>query len=217
MKRWLGSISLAVLVAVNSFAAGPAPQVPKFDQKISINAEEITVRRLLQLLDQAAGMQSSIPPELASQTITINFSNLSVSDAVRRIFQKLQFDYVFTPSKGIIVTGASQAAAGTEPVTVSADVQQVDEQPSEEQPAEEKPQPPPPEEPQPIPVIETPFGPIPDSGNSGIIHLPPIPGETSIPFFRPSRPLSNSAAGAPFGPARDNLFRALSILQSPVR
>src|SRR4030095_6180075 len=92
MERWLGSLILAMIVAASSFAAGPRPQAVKFDQTVSIDVENITLGRLLQLWDQATGMQSSVPRELSTRTVSISFSGLNVNDAVQKIFEKLPLD-----------------------------------------------------------------------------------------------------------------------------
>src|SRR2546422_11431619 len=98
MKRCLGSIILAILAVVSGVSAGVRLQEVTFDQNVSIvsiNVEGITIGRLLRLWDQATGMQSSISPELADRTVSANISRLGVNAAVRKIFEKLPFDYVF--------------------------------------------------------------------------------------------------------------------------
>lgn len=209
MRQWLASLILAVLVVAGAFAAGPGPQEVKFDQTVSINAQETTVGRLLQLWDQTTGMQSSIPPELANRPVSVNFSGLGVNEAVRKIFEKLQLDYVFIEGQGIVVTAASQTEAAAEPAPVYNDAPQGTSEPSEE----ELPEPPRPVVPPlPPPEIWTPFGPILNSGGNAFIHLPPVPGETQpLPFFAPARRLPTPPAGTPNGPAQNSLFRPVSI------
>jgi hypothetical protein len=178
----------------------------KFDQNVSINVEGITIGRLLRLWDQATGMNSSIPAELADRTLSINISGLGVNEAVRKIFEKLPFDYVFIQGQGIIVTGISQTGPA-EAVPADNPVPQVIGPPSEEELPSRQP---PPEPPPPPPMLETPFGPIPKSG-LGLIQLPPVPGEVpGPPFFRPPLRLT-PPAGAANGPARNNLFGPISI------
>ena len=64
--------------------------------------------RLIRLLDQATGMKSKVPPELANRNISVKFSDLNLTDGVRKIFQGQPFDYLVVEGQGIIVTGASQ-------------------------------------------------------------------------------------------------------------
>ena len=209
MERWLRSLILAMLVAASSFAAGPRPQVVKFDQTVSIDVENMTLGRLLQLWDQATGMRSSVPRELSTETVSVSFSGLNLSDAVRKIFQKLPLDYVFIESQGIIVTGASQ------PVSFeSAPVYEDVAQPAVAEPEEQEP-------PQPLlrveipprpPMAYTPFGLIPQAYTNGLTQLPPIPGEAWLPFFSPQRVLL-PPAGASNGPLYNDLFAPISVYQ----
>ena len=211
MMRWLGSFNLAILVAVSSLAAGPGPQVANFNDKVSIDADGITLGRLLRLWDQATGMQSRVPPELANRTVSVRFSELTVNDAVRTMFEKLPFDYVFIESQGIIVTGPAQADTGEQPALVAEAAQEITDERPVEQPAEQ-PFVLPPRRP---PVVPTPFGPILDTARSSIVHLPPVYGEVpSPPFFAPI-PMLTPPAGAPNGPAENNLFAPISIYGNP--
>jgi hypothetical protein len=212
MKRWLGSLIVAIFVSVSGFAAGARPQVVSFGQKISINVKDMTLGQLLRLWDQATGMQSSIPRELANRTVSLSFSGLSFDDAVRKIFEKLALDYVFIASQGIIVTAVSRAGTVAEPAPVSEDMPQVPDQVSEPELPQSQPMALPP---QPPPVIQTPFGPIPKSEGIALIHLPPIPGETPGPPFFAPQVLPPPPAGAPNGPVQNNLFGPISIYQNP--
>jgi hypothetical protein len=210
MMRWLGSFNLAIFVAVSSLAAGPGPQVTNFNDKVSIDADGITLGSLLRLWDQATGMQSRVPPELANSIVSVRFSGLSVNDAVRTMFEKLPFDYVFIESHGIFVTGPALADAGVQPAPAEAAQEITDERPVE-QPAEQAFVPPP----RRPPVIPTPFGPMIDTARSSIVHLPPVYGEVpSPPFFAPI-PMLTPPAGAPNGPAENNLFAPISIYGYP--
>src|SRR5438046_5877522 len=119
MKWWLESFILVTLLAAHAFAAGSETRVVYFQQKVSVDAKSIPLNRLLRLWDEATGMRSSVPRELASQTVTVKFSELPLEEAVRRIFERLPLDYVFIEARGIIVTGsqvpAGRAAAGPRP------------------------------------------------------------------------------------------------------
>jgi len=196
---------VTIVSAWNGFAAEPQAVNP--DRRISIDAEASTLARVLQLWDQATGMRSSVPPDLASQPISVRFSELSVNDAVRRIFEKQPFDYVFVRGQGIIVTSASNPAAAGAPAPVREDVKEVTEEP----PVQEVRRPSPVVEPEKPRMMPSPFGSIVDSGNS-LVHRPPVPGErTAIPFFAPRTTLPTPPAGAPNGPIENDLFAPISI------
>jgi hypothetical protein len=240
MKWWLGSFILATLLAAHALAAGSEPRVVYFQQKVSVDAKSIPLSRLLRLWDQATGMRSSIPAELASQTVTVKFSELPLDEAVRQIFEELPLDYVFIEARGIVVTGRSQApaapAAAAAPPVYEAAPEVANPLP------QKKPNAPALKPPPPIP---TPFGPIPNTGENAVIQLPPVLGAPApLPFFVPEPPVGMipdsgenpvidlpPVLGAPpplqfFAPepapppippvnTQDDLFRPLSIYQDP--
>lgn len=155
MRRLSILAIFCALSALPSFAAGKGPEVDLVDNKLSINADTITLGRLLRLVDLATGMKSKVPPELANRNVSVRFSGLSLSDGVRKIFEGQPIDYFVVPGQGVIVTASSQSLNGTESVPVynSPGQQAFDQQlpqdfqqgiPGQVQPA----------------TIQTPFGPV---------------------------------------------------------
>jgi hypothetical protein len=198
MSHWFGALTLLILLAANGFAS---------PQNVSIDVEGTTLSRLLRLFDQATGMHSTVPPELANRTVSVRFSGLRVEDAVRKIFENLPLDYVFIGGQGIVVTGVSEEIVSTE------EPAPVYEEESEETaltPAQQVPKLPPesPEE----HVIPTPFGFIwQNPGQNGLVQLPPVQGQApGPPFFFPQQP-PRPPAGAANGPVQNELFRPISI------
>src|SRR5437588_5002203 len=118
MKHRLAFLLIVFAITSTAFAAGKGPEINLVDNRLSINAEAISLGRLLRLLDLATGMQSKVPPELANRNISVRFSGLTLEDGVRKIFQGQPFDYVVMEHQGVIVTSASQAVAGTESTPV---------------------------------------------------------------------------------------------------
>ena len=108
MKKLFAALILVLLVWMPVFSAPKGPQVDLIDNKLSIQAESISLSRLLRLVDMATGMKSKVPPELANRPISVRFSGLSLSDGFRKMFQGQPFDYVVIEGQGIIVTSASQ-------------------------------------------------------------------------------------------------------------
>src|SRR5438093_8019438 len=108
MRHWINVIILIGTLAQTAFAAGNGPEITLIDNKISINADSISLGRLLRLLDQATGMQSKVPREFADRNISVRFSGLNIDQAVRKIFQGQPFDYVLIGGQGVVVTGSSQ-------------------------------------------------------------------------------------------------------------
>ena len=198
------------------FWLGPAPeprqQITKIDGVVSIDVDDITIGRLLDLWDQATGLRSTIPAALANRTVSIHSTGLRESDAIRKILQSLNLDYVFVEGQGITVTGVSQTAEGEspdfgleEPTTIIPISLEFDLT----EPAIEPPQPP--------PLIHTPFGPIQHPDPDQVIQLPPVAGETVLRFFKPEPPPAPPMMMTPIGPNQDLLFRPISIYPSDVR
>src|SRR5262245_53807935 len=181
MKEWLGTIILAGILGLDGFAAGQGPEVTNVDQKISVSADDITLDRLIRLWDQATAMQSVVPPELANRKLSIHFTGLPISDALRKMFNRQPFDYVLVEGHGILLMERSQS----EPVAQSADISDSVEVVTEPAVSQEAPSlqgassliVPTPEQQQPI-IIQTPFGPIvgPYGREQPVVQLPPVYG-----------------------------------------
>jgi hypothetical protein len=165
MKRTIAASFVLLLLSSGALMAAKGPEIDLVDNKLSVNAENVPLGRLLQLVDLATGMKSKVPADLANRSISVKFSGLNMSDAVRKIFQGQPFDYVVVPGRGIIVTAASQVVATAE--AVPAYNPPPSGQPIEQPFIQEFPQAPvaavPPfqqqQQPQP-PTVQTPFGPI---------------------------------------------------------
>src|SRR5262245_60622900 len=171
MNRWAAAFIFVSLFCTAAAAKGP--EIELIDSKLSVNAEAISLGRLLQLVDQATGMKSKVPPELAGRPISVKFSGLNVDAGVRKIFQGLPLDYVVIAGKGIIVTAASQTVVSpgdsTQPQTqtfnppptappgeppYAQDFQPPQAVPFQQQQQQQQ-------QGQP-PMVQTPFGPIPN-------------------------------------------------------
>ena len=196
---------MVVLFARMSGFAAQEPEVAIRDGRISINVDDVTLTHLLSLWDEANHMQSSTPPGLGDRRLTLHVSGLTVNDSVQRMFENQEFDYVFVPGQGIIVTGVSESAAPTAEAEPSdQDEPQIVEQATTEpitlaDPGGRSPS-----------VVPTPFGPIPTS-NIPLVHLPPAFGEVlPSPFFA-TRPHPTPPAGAANGAPENDLFGPISI------
>src|SRR5215472_11431976 len=118
MKWWFSSLFiLATVILPGQAFAASGPQVVNRDGKISISADHITLGFLLSLWDQATGMTSTAPPELADRKLSVHFSGLSENDAVRAIFFGQPFEFAFVQGQGIVVTSppASSRVAEAQP------------------------------------------------------------------------------------------------------
>jgi len=227
MKRWISALILVSIVCTGGFAA-KGPEVNLIDNKLSVNAEAISLSRLLQLVDLATGMKSKVPPELANRNISVKFSGLSVTAAVRKIFQGQPFDYVVVEGQGIIVTAASQTtpttqtASGGDPAPAfnpPPAVQQAEQPFVQEFPPSQAPvipQPPQaPQQQQPA-MVQTPFGPIPNPRAQQQPNPPvAVPPQQNSLFAQPGQPF-NQPNGQPT-PAQEHNPAHRLLLEHQIR
>ncbi len=200
MRQWLGAVILAGIVTGSSFAEGKGPEIQIVNDKLSINAEAVSLSRLLRLLDLATGMKSTVPPELANRNISVKFSGLDLNDGVRKMFQGQPLDYVVIVGQGIIVTSASQTIGASDSAPVYASPVLQNDQPF----IQEFAQPPPiPNQQQPA-MIQTPFGPManPRAGQQVAPNAPlSTPGQQNSLFPQTGQQQAQPATiQTPFGP-----------------
>ena len=216
MKAWLGvgCIVFGLVFGGQAFADGP--EVVNIDHKISIHADNITLGELFRLWDQATGMHSTVSPDLEEQQISVRFTGLDVNAALRRISDGQRFGYILAEDR-VLVTPREpiESAASTEPQETLPPPADNDVSAESEPQAPDvqrmKPEPLPPPQPAYIP---TPFGPIVSpTWNRPFIQLPPVDVAPPPPFFRPEFP-TTPPAGAPNGPAQNNLFGPLPIYRN---
>jgi hypothetical protein len=205
MKPWLGVsfIILGLVFGGQAFADGP--EVVNIDQKISIHADNITLGDLFRLWDQATGMHSMVAPELAEQRLSVRFTGLNASDALRRISDGHQFGYILAEDQVVVTPRepVEEAAAPETQETLPPDNEVSPDSEVSQDAGRMKPELLPPPQPTYIP---TPFGPIESpSWNRPFIQLPPVDVAPPPPFFMPEYP-PTPPAGAPNGPVQNNLF-----------
>jgi hypothetical protein len=236
MVQVIHLILVIAFISTTAFAGSMGPEIRIVDNKVSIQAESIPLSRLIQLLDRAIGTTSTVPPQYATRSVNVQFSDLDLSDAVHKIFEGQMLDYVFIDGQGIVVTAASQAAGGA---TVAPP-------PRELSPFQESPTFPPPQgftiDPvtgspvaipqngipgQPVPfggnqvqpaVIQTPFGPLANPrANQQQQNLPGnqvVPFGGATPFGNAASPFGGAVVGGavtPFGTGGNNPSASQSV------
>jgi hypothetical protein len=210
MKRWIPILIGVGILLLAATAFGSGTEIINRDGRISISADDVPLGELLRLLDQATGMQSSVPPELTGYKMTTHFADLSISDAVRTMFFGQPFGYGLMQDRGIVVTAPatniSEPEPESEPVEIFTDVPEAVESSVVPQTQRMKPQL---ATPTPV-VVPTPFGSIvsPDGYQPPMLQLPPVPAPPPPPFFRPEAP---PAPPAGIGNVPAELFGPLSI------
>lgn len=202
----LGSLFLAfVFLTPFATAAQKGPDIRVIDDRVSIHADSVPLGRLLRLLDFATGMASKVPPELMNRNVSVQFSDLDVDAAVRKIFEGQAMDYVFITGQGIMVTAVSQSGPVNNGGGAAATPFPRDPSPFEPQPSfpQNFPQEQPAFLPNAVPnnqniaidqqqqqqpaMIQTPFGPIPN------------PRLQQGQQQQPNAPLNGPGGGNPFG------------------
>jgi hypothetical protein len=188
MKYAISAVLTVALFLPAAFGAGKGPEIRIVDNQVSIQAEAVPLARLMRLLDQATGMTSKVPPELANRNISVRFSDLKFDEAIRKLFEGQSLDYFMVPGQSITITGMSKtytAQAGPAPYSPP---QQDNPFAQENLPFMPSQQPPSPAN-QPA-MIQTPFGPIqnPNRQVQGQQQQPNsvapmvVPGQTGNPF-----------------------------------
>jgi len=104
--------------------AADEPKIDVVDGKISISAQAVPLGRFLKLFDRAMGLNSEVKAGLENQNISVQFTDLTFNDAIRKIFQGQPLNYVVIDGKGIKVTdraqsGASAGVSDSQPVSNS--------------------------------------------------------------------------------------------------
>jgi hypothetical protein len=207
MKNALAILLTMGLLASTAVAEGPGTDIRIIDNQVSVQVDAMPLGRLIRLLDQATGMTSKVPPELANRNISVRFSNLKFDDAIRKLFEGQAIDYVLVPGKSLTITGVSKtmtAQGGPAPFNPPQDI---NNNPFDNDNNTFMPQPPPNPNAQPA-VIQTPFGPIQNpnrqvQGQAG--QQQPngptpmvLPGQTTTGGNNTS-PFGNNSFNTPFG------------------
>jgi hypothetical protein len=193
MARIPKLLCILVLATSTAMAAGKAPEIQIIDGKVSIQVEAVPLGRLLRLLDQATGLSSKVPPELANRPVSARFSGLDFDAAVRKIFEGQPYDYIFVSGKGIVVTALTQTTGAT--AVASGPAGFVDQPPFQnqtfEQPVFDNNNNFPGQQQPPAPVVQTPFGvlpaPVPTNAN-GAVNPNGVPPNGVPPNGQPQQP-----------------------------
>ena len=72
-----------------------------------MNAEAVSLGRLLDLLDRVAGTSSTVPPELQNRNVSVQFTDLALGQSIKKIFEGLPIDYALLEGSRLIVSALS--------------------------------------------------------------------------------------------------------------
>jgi len=126
MKTILVSSCLLVLLGTNAFGAAKDPEFKMIDGKVSIQAEAVTLKQFLQLLDAATGMTSKVSPALQNEKISVRLEGLDLDAAIRKSFQGQPWNYYVTLGKGITIIDKAALVAPPSGSSSSLPVQPID-------------------------------------------------------------------------------------------
>src|SRR5262245_21093634 len=101
-------VSLIICAAI-TLAAPQGPEIRMVEDKMTVQANSVSLGRLIEQFDFATGMNSRVPPELANRPVSVQFTDLPLNAAVEKIFQGQMLDYIYVGGRGIVVTAVSQA------------------------------------------------------------------------------------------------------------
>jgi hypothetical protein len=207
MKQLVWFAILVLIPGLEEAGLAQTPEVRMVNGKLSIQAEAAPLGSLLEMLDRSTGMNSKVPPELANRNVSVQFTDLSLNEGVRKIFEGQRLDYVFLGGRGIIVTSVSQASLPAESAPFSAQPT-ISSEPFNQNPfnpiqndafvpaAQPAPQPGQPGQ-QPA-MIQTPFGPIPNPRANQGAQPVPVPGQNPQALPTQQNPFGNPGVfGAP--------------------
>ena len=113
--KHLAVLTLLVLLSLTTpgaWADGNAIEIKIVDGQISMDAEAAPLGRLLDLMDRVAGTSSTVPPELANRNVSVQFTNLSLDQSIKKIFEGLPIDYAVLEGNRIVVTDVSTNVSG---------------------------------------------------------------------------------------------------------
>lgn len=103
-------LGLALLQG-SAFAQAQETQIDVVDGKISMTAQAVPLGRLLTLFGRAVGIEAKVKPGLENKNISVRFTDLKFNDAVRKIFEGQNLNYVVIQGKAITVTELADTSA----------------------------------------------------------------------------------------------------------
>jgi len=205
MRQWLVVVVMVASLATGAFGDDKkGPEIKIVDGKVDIHTDAIALGRLLRLFDMATGLNSTVPPELASRNVSVRFSGLTFDQAVEKIFEGASLDYLVVKGQGIMVMSASQRKTTTAAAPANARVP-FNPQPGMNAPADEQPFfPPGPAgiggQPQPFPgVVGGNMNQMPPGAQPAMIQTPFGPMPNPRAQQQPTAPLAVPGSNQPFG------------------
>ena len=93
-RRTLTGGLLVALLCMTTIAHAADLDVRIVDDRISISASAVPLVELLAALDAVAGTESSVAVELRNRNVSVQFSGLSLDNALDKVFEGLGLDFL---------------------------------------------------------------------------------------------------------------------------
>lgn len=111
-RRTLTGGLLVALLCMSAMGGAADLDVRIVDDRISISASAVPLAELLAALDAVAGTESSVAIELRNRNVSVQFSGLSLDNAVDKVFEGLGLDFLVVGGRRIMVTAVSGGPDG---------------------------------------------------------------------------------------------------------
>lgn len=109
-------LSLVLLLMCPAVGAEEAPHVTLQGARVSVNAQDAPLKRILAEISRVSGIQISLEStgdaDLADQATTVAFQGLTIEEAMRRLLRETNYTFVYSAA-GLVevrVYGGAQAA-----------------------------------------------------------------------------------------------------------
>ncbi len=111
-RRTLTGGLLVALLCMSAMGHAADLDVWIVDDRISISASAVPLAELLAALDAVAGTESSVAIELRNRNVSVQFSGLSLDNAVDKVFEGLGLNFLVVGGRRIMVTAVSGGPDG---------------------------------------------------------------------------------------------------------
>ena len=111
-RRTLTGGLLVALLCMSAMVDAADLDVRIVDDRISISASAVPLAELLAALDAVAGTESSVAIELRNRNVSVQFSGLSLDNAVEKVFEGLGLNFLVVGGRRIMVTAVSGGPDG---------------------------------------------------------------------------------------------------------
>lgn len=111
--KYAVSLMFTVLVCALPIRAQNTLMIDVAEGTVSIEADRVTLGRVLTELDTQAGTSSTVPQQFESRMVSVWVHEAPLESAIRKIFEGLALDYAVVGGNRIVVLAESKGGAPT--------------------------------------------------------------------------------------------------------